>query len=165
MTDRLAVEANGVRLDEQRFPGRQGRILFAYLAVQHGRSVPRDELAELLWGEELPATWEKALRVLMTKLRALLEECGIDGSSVLTSAFGCYQLTLPDDAWIDVDAAANALQRGQAALVADNLVEARAQASMAAELARRSFLPGEDGQWVEEQRRDLRDILVRALEC
>ena len=46
MTDRLAIEANGVRLDEQRFPGRQGRILFAYLAVQHGRSVPRDELAE-----------------------------------------------------------------------------------------------------------------------
>jgi DNA-binding SARP family transcriptional activator len=95
MTDRLAIEANGTRLDEQRFPGRQGRILFAYLAVQHGRSVPRDELAELLWGEDLPATWEKALRVLTTKLRALLEECGIDGSSMLRSAFGCYQLTLP----------------------------------------------------------------------
>ena len=45
MTDHLAVEANGVRLDEQRFPGRQGRILFAYLAVQHGRSIARDELA------------------------------------------------------------------------------------------------------------------------
>ncbi len=97
MTERLAIEANGVRLDEQRFPGRQGRILFAYLAVQHGRSVPRDELAELLWGEDLPATWEKALRVLTTKLRALLEECGIDGSSMLRSAFGCYQLTLPAD--------------------------------------------------------------------
>ena len=33
MTDRLAVEANGARLDEHRFPGRQGRILFAYLAA------------------------------------------------------------------------------------------------------------------------------------
>jgi DNA-binding SARP family transcriptional activator len=58
MTDRLAVEANGTRLDEQRFPGRQGRILFAYLAAQNGRPVPRDELAEMLWGDELPATWE-----------------------------------------------------------------------------------------------------------
>ena len=27
------------------------------------------------------------------------------------------------------------------------------------------FLPGEDGRWVEDQRRDLRDVLVRALEC
>src|SRR5262245_64128014 len=90
MTYRLAIEANGRKLDEQRFPGRQGRVLFAYLAAQHGRSVPRDELAEVLWGDDLPATWEKALRVLMTKLRALLEECGIDGSSMLRSAFGCY---------------------------------------------------------------------------
>src|SRR6186713_2641970 len=110
MTDRFAIEANGARLDEQRFPGRQGRILFAYLAVQHGRPVPRDELAGLLWGENPPATWEKALTVLTTKLRALLEDCGVDGPSVLTSAFGCYQLALPVDAWIDVDAAVTALE-------------------------------------------------------
>jgi DNA-binding SARP family transcriptional activator/streptogramin lyase len=165
MTDRLAVEANGTRLDEQRFPGRQGRILFAYLAAQKGRPVPRDELAELLWRGELPATWEKALRVLMTKLRALLNECGIDGASALTSAFGCYQLTLPEGAWIDVHAAANAVERAETALAAGDLDYARAQASTAAELARRVFLPGEDGPWVEDQRRDLRDILVRALEC
>ena len=159
------MEANGTKLDEQRFPGRQGRILFAYLAAQHGRPVPRDELAELLWGEDLPATWEKALRVLMTKLRALLEECGLEGSSALRSAFGCYQLTLPADAWIDVDAAASAVERAEAALAAEDLDEARAQASTGAELARRVFLPGEDGRWVEDQRRDLRDVLVRALEC
>ena len=165
MTDRLAIEANGTKLDEPRFPGRQGRILFAYLAAQHGRPVPRDELAELLWGENLPATWEKALGVLMTKLRALLEECGLEGSSVLTSAFGCYELTMPADAWIDVDAAASAVERGEAALAAKDLDEARAQASKGAELARRMFLPGEDGRWVEDQRRDLRDVLVRALEC
>src|SRR5919204_3880053 len=115
MTDRLAVEANGTRLDEQRFPGRQGRILFAYLAAQKGRPVPRDELAQLLWGDELPPTWEKALRVLMTKLRALLEECGIDGSTALTSAFGCYELRLPAGTWIDVDAAREAIEIAEAA--------------------------------------------------
>ncbi|HET8751486.1 MAG TPA: BTAD domain-containing putative transcriptional regulator [Gaiellaceae bacterium] len=127
--------------------------------------MPRDELAQLLWGDELPATWEKALRVLMTKLRALLEECGIDGSSALTSAFGCYQLTLPPDTWIDVDAAASAVERAEADLASGSFDDACAEAATAAELARRSFLPGEDGQWVEDQRRDLRDLLVRALEC
>ena len=165
MTDRLGIEANGSRLDEQRFPGRQGRVLFAYLAAQKGRPVPRDELAELLWGEELPATWEKALRVLMTKLRTLLEECGLDGSSVLRSAFGCYQLTLPDDVWIDVDAAHDAVVQAEQALAAGDVGEARAQASVAAALARRSFLPGEAGSWVEEKRRDLREALVRSLAC
>src|SRR2546423_11009256 len=145
MTERLAVEATGRKLDEPRFPGRQGRILFAYLAAQHGRSVPRDELAELLWGENLPATWEKALRVLMTKLRALLEECGLEGSSVLTSAFGCYQLTLPADAWIDVDAAASAVERGEAALAADDLDEARAPAPTGAHPPPPAVPPREGG--------------------
>jgi peptide/nickel transport system substrate-binding protein len=152
-------------LDEQRFPGRQGRIVFAYLAAENGRAVPRDELALILWGDELPATWEKALRVLMTKLRALLEECGIDGSTALKSAFGCYKLTLPPGAWIDVDAAAEAAEHAEGALEAGELAEARSQAEVAAALARRSFLPGEEAAWVEERRRDLREVLVRALEC
>jgi YVTN family beta-propeller protein len=165
LTEHLAVEANGARLEERRFPGRQGRIVFAYLAAESGRAVPRDELAELLWGDELPATWQKALRVLMTKLRALLDECGIDGSTALTSAFGCYKLTLPPGAWIDVDAAVEAVERSEAALAAGDIDEARSQGAVAAALARRSFLPGEDGSWVDERRRDLRDVLVRALEC
>ena len=165
LTDHLAVEANGTRLDERRFPGRQGRIVFAYLAAQNGRPVSRDELADLLWGEELPATWEKALRVLMTKLRALLEECGIDGSTALTSAFGCYKLTLPEGSWIDVEAATDAVERAEAALTEGDLGEARSHAAVAAALARRSFLAGEDGAWVEDRRRELREVLVRSLEC
>jgi DNA-binding SARP family transcriptional activator/streptogramin lyase len=139
--------------------------VFAYLAAQNGRPVPRDELAELLWGDELPPTWEKALRVLMTKLRALLEECGIDGSSALSAAFGCYQLMLPEGTWIDIDVGAKALEHAEAALAQGDFEEARSQASTAVALARRSFLPGEDGSWVEEQRRELGNILVRALEC
>jgi len=139
--------------------------VFAYLAAQKGRAVPRDELADVLWRDEPPATWEKALRVLMTKLRALLDECGIDGSTALTSAFGCYKLTLPAGAWIDVDAAVEAVEQAEEALAAGELGPARAHAMAAAALARRSFLPGEEGPWVEERRRDLRDVLVRALEC
>jgi len=127
--------------------------------------VPRGELADLLWDDELPATWDKALRVLMTKLRALLEECGIDGSKALTSAFGCYKLSLPAGAWIDVEAAAEALERAEAELAVGDLREATLQATASAALARRVFLPGEDGPWVEEKRRDLRDLLVRSLEC
>ncbi len=139
--------------------------MFAYLAAQKGQAVPRHELAEVLWGDEPPATWEKALRVLMTKLRALLEECGIDGSTALTSAFGCYKLTLPEGAWIDVDAAEEAVELAETALTAGDLAEVRSQATQAAALARRSFLPGEDASWVEQRRRELREVLVRALEC
>ncbi|HJQ75564.1 MAG TPA: BTAD domain-containing putative transcriptional regulator [Gaiellaceae bacterium] len=127
--------------------------------------MPRDELAEVLWGGDLPATWDKALRVLMTKMRALLTECGIDGSTALTSAFGCYELTLPAGTWIDLAAAAGAVARAEEAVAARDLAEARTHGELAADLARRSFLPGEAGDWVEEKRRELRDLLVRALEC
>jgi SARP family transcriptional regulator, regulator of embCAB operon len=50
----LAVERDGQRLDGL-LPGRQGRLLFAYLVVNRHRQVPRDELAEALWREPDPA--------------------------------------------------------------------------------------------------------------
>jgi DNA-binding SARP family transcriptional activator len=69
LAGRIAVEAEGVVIDERHFPGRQGRLLFACLVAAHERPVPRDELADVLWGDEPPATWEKALSVLVSKLR------------------------------------------------------------------------------------------------
>jgi len=163
--ERVSIEARGAVVDEQRFPGRQGRLVFAYLLAEQGRPVPRDELAEALWGDMPPATWEKALSVLVSKLRALLTECGLDGARSLTSAFGCYQLTLPDGTWIDVVAADEAVSAAELALAAGDLEHARAEASTAESLARRTFLPGEDGRWIEDRRADLRETLVRALDC
>src|SRR2546429_6250266 len=95
----VSAESDGVVIDEARFPGRQGRLLFAYLVTAQGRPVPRDELAQALWGDALPATWDKALTVLASKLRALLADAGVDGAQALTSAFGCYRLELPEGTW------------------------------------------------------------------
>lgn len=165
LTGRISIEADGVVVDEQRFAGRQGRVVFAYLVAELGRAVPTDELAEAVWANEPPARWEKGLSVLVSKLRALLNECGIDGATSLTSAFGCYQLTLPAGTWIDVTAADEAAIAADRALAAGDLSDAQANASTAESLARRSFLPGEGGRWVEEQRDRIREILVRALDC
>jgi YVTN family beta-propeller protein len=165
LTGEVSIEANGARLDETSFPGRQGRLVFAYLLAEEGRSVPRDELAQILWGDAPPARWEKALSVLVSKLRALFESCGVDGQETLRSAFGCYQLVLPPGAWLDVAAAREAADRAEAGLLADDLVGARAAAEHAAALARRGFLPGEDGDWIGEKRRELHELLVRSVTC
>jgi SARP family transcriptional regulator, regulator of embCAB operon len=165
LTERISIEGDGVVVDEERFPGRQGRLVFAYLLAAHGRPVPRDDLAEALWGDAPPARWEKALSVLVSKLRTLLNDCGVDGGTALTSAFGCYELTLPPGSWIDVSAADEAATAAELALAAGDLDGALDNASTAAALARRTFLPGEDGRWVDERRAELREILVRALEC
>jgi YVTN family beta-propeller protein len=165
LAGRVAVEADGVLVDEERFPGRQGRLLFAYLVAEQGRPVPRDELAEALWGETPPVTWEKALSVLVSKLRGLLVECGLDGATALTSAFGCYRLNLPQGSWVDVIAAADAVAEAEAALAADDLEDAKALAARGASSARPLFLSGEEGDWVDAKRRELSDILRRALSC
>ena len=165
LTERVSIETGGTVVDEQRFPGRQGRLVFAYLLAEQGRPVPRGELAEALWGDAPPATWEKALSVLVSKLRSLLNDCGLDGSEALTSAFGCYQLTLPSGTWIDVVAADEAVSAAELALAAGDVERARTEASTAESLARHTFLPGEDARWVEEKRSELRETLVRALEC
>ena len=165
LTERISIEAGEVVVDEQRFPGRQGRLVFAYLLSAGGRPVPKDELAAALWGDEPPAKWDKALSVLVSKLRALLNECGLDGPSALTSAFGCYKLTLPADSWIDVAAADEAASAAENALAVADLAAAVDNAATAATLARRTFLPGEDGRWIDEKRGEVRAILGRALEC
>jgi DNA-binding SARP family transcriptional activator/streptogramin lyase len=139
--------------------------VFAYLLAADGKPVPKDELAEALWGDELPARWEKALTVLVSKLRALLNECDVDGSTALTSAFGCYQLILPPGSWIDIAAADEAANAAEQALAVGNADAAVLNASTAESLAHGTFLPGEDAGWVSERRAELREILVRALEC
>jgi len=163
LTGRVAVETDGAMIDEAQLGGRQGRLLFAYLVAERSRAVPRDELAEALWGETPPATRDKALTVIASKLRSALADAGLDGRELLTAAFGCYRLDLPEGTWVDLFAAASSARDAEEALAAGELDQARAAAESAESLARRPFLPGEDGAWVEQQRRDLADIRERAL--
>jgi peptide/nickel transport system substrate-binding protein len=163
LAGRVVVETDAVVIDERAFPGRQGRLLFAYLACEDGKAVPRGELAEALWGEEPPATWEKALSVLVSKLRVVLGGDGIDAASALTGAFGCYRLELPEGSWVDVLAAASATAEAEHALGAGETEIAKANGSVAESLVRQPFLPGDEGVWIEAKRRELAELRARAV--
>src|SRR5262245_18614526 len=131
LAGRVAIEASEVRIEEHRFPGRQGRLVFAYLVLEQGRPVPHEELAAAIWGEAPPAAWKKALTVLVSKVRGLLAECGVDDEKALTSAFGCYRLELPVGTWVDVIAAGETVQEAEDALAAGELERARKVATRA----------------------------------
>src|SRR5215218_601384 len=65
LTARVLVEDSGTILfDERRLMGRQGRLAVAHLVGEHLRAVSRDELAEELWLDTVPPSWERALSAL-----------------------------------------------------------------------------------------------------
>jgi DNA-binding SARP family transcriptional activator len=79
---------------EEKLPGRQGRLLFAYLAVNRARSIPRSELLHILWPKEAPAAAESGLAAILAKLRRALGNSTFEGKHDL-------RLMLPADAWIE----------------------------------------------------------------
>lgn len=151
----VLVDAGGRRLDAG-LPGRQGRLLFAYLVLNRNRGCPRDELIDVLWPEGPPAAADSALSALLSKLRRAL------GDGVLTGR-GELRLHL-EDARVDVEASGQAILAAEAAMeAADHTLAAeRAREALSTDL--QTFLPDAEGGWAAEQRRELETIRLRALE-
>jgi DNA-binding SARP family transcriptional activator len=158
----VSVESDDQRLPDALLAGRQGRLVLAYLICERHRSVPREELAELLWPDRLPSAWTSSLSVVVSKLRRLFSEAGLDPAATLASSFGSYRLHLPDDVWIDVEAVAKAVESAEAAEREGRADEALTAATGGAEIAERGFLT-DDCAWVDTQRERLRDLHVRAV--
>jgi DNA-binding SARP family transcriptional activator len=140
-----------------RLPGRQGRLLFAYLTVNRDRACTRGELIDVLWPEAPPAAADAALSALLSKLRRELGNGALSGRSEV-------RLTLPGDVGVDIEQAAAATRRAEAALQECDwsAAGAAARAGLAADPA--AFLPDCDGPWLNEQRAALDSLRVRALE-
>jgi DNA-binding SARP family transcriptional activator len=152
----LAIERDGQRLDA-RLPGRQGRLLFTYLVINRHRQIPRDELAEALWREPDPAAVDTRLNPLLSKLRRVFGVDAVEGRSAL-------RLGLPG-AWVDLEAAAEAIHRAESSVAQQDWVRAWGPALTALFVAERGFLPGEDAPWIDEIRHQLTVLHLRALEC
>ena len=162
LTGRMAVETPVGIADEAQFPGRQGRLAFAFLGLSAQRPVARDTLADAIWGLEQPAAWESALKSIMSKLRSLLKMVGL--SDAIGSVSGCYQLRLPVESWIDLEACVRAVDVAEGAIRRHVIDEAWSEATVATAIARRPLLPGEDAPWIDDVRLRLTATHVRALE-
>jgi len=165
LTGRMTIEAPGKLLDQDAFPAAQGLLAFARLVLDRHRAVSRDDLASVLWAETLPRAWETSLSAIVSKLRTLLGKAGQKKSEVLSNALGCYQLNLPSDAWVDVEAAADGIHAAEGARKARHHAKVFGPAHVAYQIARRPFIAGEDGPWVDGQREKLGTIFVRSCEC
>ena len=153
----LIAHVNGSRIDRA-LPSRQGRLLFAYLVAQRHSSSTREDLLEAVWGDHLPNAADAALNSLLAKVRAAVGSDAIVGKHDL-------QLVLPSDAWIDLEAAKQALHRAESAVSLQDWTDAWAASRIALHIALRTFMPGYEAHWIEEIRRNLQELLLRAHEC
>jgi SARP family transcriptional regulator, regulator of embCAB operon len=144
---RLAVVVDGERVEE-RLPGRQGRLLFAYLALNRRRTLARDELVEAVW----PEGRDGGLAPLLSKLRKVVPVSGT-------------ALELPQEAWVDVEAAADAVHRAESSVAQRDFRRAWGPSQVALFVAARPLLPDDSTPWIEDERRRLGDLHLRALEA
>jgi DNA-binding SARP family transcriptional activator len=161
----VQIEGDDHLVRESDLPARQGRLVFAHLVLSREHPLPSDELAESVWPGRLPPTWAVSLSAIISKLRTNLAAAGLDRHRALSGAFGCYQVRLPADAWVDLEVATSSLHEAEAKVAAGRAGTAYGQALVAVTILRRPFLPGADGPWVEGRRTALRAELTRALEC
>jgi DNA-binding SARP family transcriptional activator len=164
LTGGVAIEHGEQLLRERQFPGRQGRIAFVFLALNRHRSVHREELLGAIWPNDAPAQTDSALDAILSKLRSMLKSAGFAAAGIDVNS-GTVALQLPTAAWIDIEAAANALDEAEGALRRNATVEAWSLTNVAVVISKRPFLPDAEAPWIESQRTALRSLQMRALQC
>jgi SARP family transcriptional regulator, regulator of embCAB operon len=143
---RFVVELDGRRIEDA-FPGRQGRLLFAYLVANRLRTVTRDDLLDALW----PDGRDGGLASLLSKLRRTVPLDGLRPGV--------------EELWVDIEAASESLHRAESALALGDPHRAWAPAQVAMFVGSRPFLAGDEAPWIDDWRRRLGELHVRAVEA
>jgi SARP family transcriptional regulator, regulator of embCAB operon len=154
---RLVVRLDGQRVEDS-LPGALGLLLFAYLVLNRLRRIERDELLVAVYGEEAGVGHHARLTVLLSKLRRVI------GPELLTGR-AQIELTLPADAFVDLEAALEALHRAESHVANGEWAEAWGPSGIAYHVASRPLVQGHDRPWLDDWRRRLDDVRVRGLEC
>lgn len=158
----MCLEGATTVAEESGLPGRQGRLLCAYLVVERFRPVIRDELLDVLWPALSPSAPDSGLNALVSRVRRWF--ASVPGGPTVVGGDSGYQLAAQPRLWIDVECARLAADEADAALRAADHRSAWAKAVVTAAITRRPFLPGADGPWPAATRTDLGRLLCRSLD-
>ncbi|AMB58785.1 AfsR/SARP family transcriptional regulator [Microterricola viridarii] len=151
------VELDGRRIDGG-LPGRQGRVLFAFLVLNRHRFASRAELAAAVWPEDAAAPAASGLNPLLSKLRKILGDNRLEGHSAL-------RLRLDAGARVDVEDAVRTVHRAESQIALGQWHGAWGPSVAALIITEREFLPGEEAEWIDEYRAGMVELHLRALEA
>ncbi|HEY3073395.1 MAG TPA: BTAD domain-containing putative transcriptional regulator [Candidatus Limnocylindrales bacterium] len=158
---RFQVLRHGLELPATTFGGRLPRTIVRVLAVRRGALVPRDVLADILWGEVAPADPDANLDVLVHRARRAL----VDPKLIITGSSG-YALADDGRVHVDVEAFRAAVVEGREHLARSD--DARALHAFHRALDAWSGEPlAEDfyADWAQPHRLELQRLQLEALEA
>lgn len=92
----LRVAMGDRTLGPKDFMGRKPKQLLEILLLHEGRPVPKDQLAEKLWGESLPVNFSASLEHYVSLLRKRLDPGGRLDSSMVRTVHGGYRFESGD---------------------------------------------------------------------
>ena len=153
---RFTAQLDGRRV-ESALPGKQGRLLFAFLALNRDRALGRGELVDAVWSGEPPRDPADALAALLSKVRAAAGSRYLTGRSEV-------MLSLEADAEIDVERAVAAVHRAESACALADWPRAWGASLEAQIVARKPLLADLEAEWIDRWRRTLDGVLLRSLE-
>jgi DNA-binding SARP family transcriptional activator len=141
--------------------GSQARLLLTFLALDPDRPVPVEDLAALLWPEQLGEHWRGALRGVAAKARTFVGYLGA-GSADVVCHRGSYSFACADVDMVDLLCAPRLEAAAREALEIGDFTCAAADAEQAAAMLGEPLLPGVEADWLGPRRAYLHSTCRRA---
>ncbi len=157
----MTLARDGIRIEDRSFGGIQLRLVTAILLVGRDQRWGIEGLAGQLWPDEPPDRWRPAVRGLVSRVRRLLADVGVEGE-VVTNVAGQYVVDLPMLS-VDIEVARSDVSQARAALGRGDLVATDRLAGRARGVLSRPVMGEIESPWLEPLRRSLADDHLEAL--
>jgi predicted ATPase/DNA-binding SARP family transcriptional activator len=145
----------------QALGGRRARVALVALALA-GQPVPADRLADIIWGDDLPATWHVALRGVIRGLRLACAALGGGEQELIATAPSGYQLAVGVE--VDIEVAAEDLMAATGLLAQGRHRAAMHLAEPVSRLSGGQLLAGESASWLDRHRGVIDSLALRGLD-
>lgn len=156
---RFLLRRGGEVLEEEVWPTRKTRHLFAFLAWQRGRPQDEETLTALFW-EQSPEKARHSLHNAISQVRKVLGTPGW-----LVKKRGGYLLTAEAPLRVDVEEFLECEARGRRLAAQGLWGQAVGDLQKAEQLYQGDFLEGEYPEWAEPVRLSLKTRLLEVLGC
>jgi predicted ATPase/DNA-binding SARP family transcriptional activator len=167
--DRPAVEALGavtVRCGDHAISGnalggRRARVALVALSLAE-QPIPAERLADMVWSDAPPPTWQVALRGIVSGVRTAVAPIGLGEQRLIATTPSGYELAT--GVQVDVRLLTSQIREGERLLEHERFAAALTEVEAATKLDGAALLPGEDLDWLAPHRQAIDEIKLRALQ-